>query len=141
MFNSPSTSVIAATRDQGSTNYFSPNVGARISVEVTDASGQGVNGQTVLVTVDKGFILSGFNVAGCPGTNKALTATTSSAAPAQGATAKAGIVQLTVCADQEAAPGQITLTAQNISTSMANATTTVTMAGRQRSRPRRAATP
>jgi hypothetical protein len=106
-FNSPAKSAIAATRDKGTLNYLSPTTKTDLTLQVTDAAGLGVNSQTVLVTVDKGFIVTGLS--GTCGTAKSLTGTTATAAPVSGATAIAGVVQMTICADQDATPGAITV--------------------------------
>ncbi len=129
VFNAPTQLAVAATVNNVSPGYFSTQTGTNISVKVTDSAGLGVNSQTVLITADKGFVQNGFGAV-CPGNTKAVSPATASAAPTLGATAEAGVIQLTYCGNQLDAAGKATLTAQNISTSMANATQTISMAGR-----------
>jgi len=133
----PSVQSIAATVTNTSPNYQSPSTGADVTVQVTDSSGLGVNGQVVLVTVDRGSIVANTGFAGtianvCNGaTSKSVTATTGSNPASRGAgTNTAGVINVTVCGNQTDGPGKMTLTAQNISTTMANATASIAMAGR-----------
>src|SRR4029078_11990395 len=101
----------------------SPDQCTNVGVQVQDASGLGVDNQTVLLTTDKGAIAQGFNVA--PGfTRKTITATSASVAQSPGGEIKAGTIQVTWCALQTDTPGNATLTAQNVSTPVGNATAT-----------------
>lgn len=127
--NAPTVLAVAATITNASPNYTSPTTGTNLSLRVTDSAGLGVNGQVVLVSVDKGTLTAGFG-ATCPSTAKAVTGTTASLAPSAGGTNEAGTIQLTFCALQTDAPGKATVTAQNVSTTMANATASISMAGR-----------
>jgi hypothetical protein len=131
VFMAPSEAAIAAHVDITSPGYVSPLLGTNISLQVQDASGVGVDGEVVLVSIDKGGMIEGFN-GDCTGTiSKSITPTTANQELSPGAsTTKAGVVQITICADQKDAPGKATLTAQNYSTSMANVTASVMTAGR-----------
>ncbi len=133
----PSVQSIAATVTNTSPNYQSPSTGADVTVQVTDSAGLGVNGQVVLVTVDRGAIVANTGFAGtiatvCNGaTSKSVTATTGSNPASRGAgTNTSGVINVTVCGNQTDAAGKMMLTAQNISTTMANATASIAMAGR-----------
>ena len=135
----PSVQAIGPAANNVSPAYSSPTIGSHVALQVQDASGLGVNGQVILISVDKGAIVvnPAFATAAantiCNGvTANSITATSASTnLNAPGATANSsGWVNFTVCADQNDAVGQITVTAQNVSTSMANATTTLSHAGR-----------
>ena len=135
--NAPSILAIAPTVTNTSPNYQSPNIGADVSVQVQDSAGLGVNGQTILISVDRGAVVlnSAYGTAIatiCNGaTAKSATGTSASGVATRGAgTNTAGIVQVTVCGNQTDAPGKVTVTAQNVTTTMANATTTISHAGR-----------
>ncbi|MDA0301678.1 MAG: hypothetical protein O2822_04050 [Chloroflexi bacterium] len=129
VINAPQSLAVAATVTSVSPGYISGQTGTNLSVKVSDAAGLGVNGQVILITADKGFVMNGHSVA-CPGSTKAVSPTTATLAPIPGATTEAGIIQLTYCGNQLDAAGTATLTAQNVTTSMANATQTISMAGR-----------
>ncbi len=129
VFNAPMMFAVAPTVTNVSPGYISPNTGTNLSLKVSDSAGLGVNGQVVLVTSDKGYVMNGFNQA-CPGNTKAVSPTSASLAPTVGATAESGVIQLTYCGNQNDAAGQATITAQNITTTMANATQTIAMAAR-----------
>jgi hypothetical protein len=124
----PTQLAVSPTQTNVSPGYVSPTTQTNLSVQVTDSAGLGVNGQVILVTTDKGALVSGFG-ATC-GTAKAVTVTSASGALTVGGETKAGAVPLTYCGNQTDAAGQATITASNITTSMANATTTVSTAGR-----------
>ena len=124
----PTQLAVSPTQTNVSPGYVSTQTQTNFSVQVTDSAGLGVNGQVVLVSTDKGALVSGFGAA-C-GTSKAVTATSATGALTVGGETKAGAIQLTYCGNQTDAAGQATITAQNISVSMANATTTVSTAGR-----------
>jgi len=117
--------------------YSSPNIGSNVSLQVTDSGSLGVNQQVILVTVDRGALVSnpafatGHNTV-CSGvTQKSITLTSNATnLNAPNGTAGSGYVNFTVCANQNDQPGAITITADNITTSMANATQTITQAGR-----------
>ena len=135
--NAPSILAIAPTVTNTSPNYQSPNIGADVSVQVQDSAGLGVNGQVVLISVDRGAVVLnaayGTAIATiCNGaTAKSATGTTASGVATRGAgTNTAGVVQVTVCGNQTDAPGKVTITAQNVTTTMANATSTISHAGR-----------
>ncbi|MDA0302261.1 MAG: Ig-like domain-containing protein, partial [Chloroflexi bacterium] len=128
-FNAPTQMAVAATVTNTSPGYISPTTGTNVSVKVADAAGLGVNGQVLLVTTDKGFLVNGFGGA-CPGNTRAVSPTSATLSPTVGATAESGVVQLTWCGSQGDTPGQATITAQNVSTSMANATQAIAMSGR-----------
>lgn len=125
---SPTVLAIAPTVTNTSPNYQSPKKQTNFSVQTTDASGQGVNSEVLLISVDKGAVVQGFN-ASC-GTAKAVTATTVTGALTDGGDVKSGVVQLTYCANQLDGAGKATITVQNVSTSMPNQTVAVSHAGR-----------
>ena len=128
----PQSLAIAASITDTSPNYVGSTVGTFGSLQVQDASGLGVNSQVVLISVDRGAIVAG-QATTCVGggvTAKSITATTATVAPLTGASTAAGTATFTVCANQKDAPGKITVTAQNISTTMANGTSTITQSGR-----------
>ena len=135
----PTVSAIAPAANNVTPAYSSPTIGSNVALQVTDASGLGVNGQVTLISVDKGSIVvnPAFATANantiCAGVvAKSITANSlATNLNAPGATANsAGWVNFAICANQVDAVGQITVTAQNVSTSMANATTTLSHAGR-----------
>ena len=104
--------------------FFSSQAATDVTVRVIDGSSLGVNGQIMLVSVDKGAVAAGA-AASCTGvTTRSVTATTATIATV------VGRVQVTYCpiATQK---GAVTLTSQNISTTtVANATTAITSSGR-----------
>ncbi len=123
--------------------YSSPTTATNVAIQVTDASGLGVNGQAVQLTVDRGGLVANavFTAfaatqtalqAGCTGTPArsiiVTTAATELLSPGGSATPGAG--NFVVCTNQTDALGKITLTAQNITTSMPNATLSLAQAGR-----------
>ena len=124
----PTQSSVSATQTNVSPGYTSPVTGTNFSVQVTDSAGLGVNGQVILISVDKGALVAGFFKV-C-GTAKAVTGTGVTAALTPSGTAVAGTIQLTYCGNQNDPVGQATITASNISTSMANVSSTVATAGR-----------
>ena len=116
--------------------YTSPVVGARIRFQVTDGAGNGVNGQLVQVTVDKGNVVQGdssgvptaTNTPGsCAGNNVSASDTSAGPLTIDG-TDYDGMVVFTVCA-KSGVVGPVKVTAKNLSTNMPDATTTVTTAG------------
>jgi hypothetical protein len=114
--------------------YTSPVIASRVRFQVTGGSNTGVNNELIQATVDKGFIVQG-NSSGVPGTNPGscqgsnTTASDTSHGPVNiDGTDYDGIVEFTVCAEA-GKPGPIKVTAKNLSTSMADATTTLTAAG------------
>lgn len=125
---SPTVLAIAPTVTNTTPNYQSPKKQTNLSVQVTDAAGQGVNNEVLLLSTDKGALVQGFD-ATC-GTAKAVTATTASGPLTLGGDVKSGVVPLTYCANQLDGAGKATITAQNVSTSMANQTVSVSHAGR-----------
>lgn len=130
VFGASNLTAVAAVTTNTSPGYVSPTYGLQTSVQVQDAAGLGVTGQVVLITIDRGSLVDGLNGA-CTGvTAKSISPTTASETPVVGGTAAAGTIAFTVCTNQLDAPGKATVTAQNISTTMANGTLAVTMAGR-----------
>jgi hypothetical protein len=151
---SPAVLAVAPQITNTNPNYQSPQIGTTGSFQVVDATGLGVNGQVVLLTTDKGYLIenAGFTqyptLAGAcaAATAKSITITTGatraintplpgSAAGIHnvlsvGGTGVAGAGDFTFCGNQLDAPGKATITAQNISTTMANATVSLSMAGR-----------
>jgi len=144
-FSAPTALAAAPTIAGTTANYVSPQLGSRVALQVTDASGLGVNGQTVLLSVDRGviiadptFTLAGGGFADIPTACAAAIAaptksiTQVSAAtnvPSPGGTAASGWINATVCGYSSDAAGKISVTAQNVSTTMANATTSLAMPG------------
>ena len=127
----PATLAVGATVTNTSPNYQSPTIGTNFSVQAQDGNGLGVNGQVLLVSVDRGALVAGFGAATCNNaTTKSITVTTASGALVANGTATSGVGQLSYCASQLDAPGKATITVSNVSTSMANATGSVSMAGR-----------
>ena len=124
----PTNLAVSPTRVNVSPGYISPMTQTNFAVQVQDSAGLGVGGQVLLITADKGYVVSGFGAAAC-GTSKAVTATSAlSTAPlalTAGGTAVTGAVQLSYCGNQLDASGQATITVSNVSTSMANVTTTI----------------
>jgi adhesin/invasin len=117
--------------------YTTPTLATRIRFQVTDGAGNGVNGQLVQVTVDKGNVVqgdfSGNPTAGnspgtCAGNNVSASDTSTGPLTIDGVDYD-GIVVFTVCARPGQAAGPIKVTAKNLSTTMADATTNVTSAG------------
>ena len=134
-FNAPPVLSVAANVTNTSPGYSSPQTGTDVALQVQDASGLGVNSQVLLLTVDKGTLVANAafgTITGtqCPGTAKSITLTTAGTnLPSRGGTATSGYVNFTYCGLQTDAPGKATITAQNITTSMANSTQSITMAG------------
>ena len=125
----PTVLAASPTVNNVSPGYISPTTSTDFAIQVQDSAGLGVNGEVVLITVDKGALVAGFG--GACGTSKAVTGT--SAAGTLTATAtdqKTGVIPMTYCGNQTDAAGQATITAQNISTSMSNVTTTISTAER-----------
>jgi hypothetical protein len=110
--------------------YTSPTVGSRVRFQVTNSNGDGVNGQLIQATVDKGYVSAGDTSTplpgSCNGTN--TTDSQSSATITIDGTQTDGVVEFTVCA-KSGTTGTINVTAHNLSTSMTDAKTTVTSAG------------
>jgi hypothetical protein len=115
---------VAATTTSTGNQYVTPNVASDVTVRVVDGASNGVNGQVMLLSVDKGALAGGAG-ASCVGvTAKSITQTTATI------NTVAGRVQATYCA-VSTEQGTATLTSQNISTtSVANVTTTLTSAGK-----------
>ena len=126
----PTVLAVAAQVTNTNPNYQSPTIGTNFSVQAQDGNGLGVNGQVLLVSVDRGALVAGFAGACAGATTKSLTVTSASGALTAGGTATSGVGQLTYCSNQLDAPGKATITVSNVSTSMANATGSVSMAGR-----------
>ncbi len=124
----PTQLAVSPSQTNVSPGYTSPQTQTNFAVQVTDSAGLGVNGQVVLVSVDKGAVVAGHGAV-CT-TAKAATVTTATGVLTVGGTSQAGSIQLTYCGNQLDAPGQATITVSNISTAMANATTTIATAGR-----------
>ena len=122
----PSNNAVAPTVTN---TFISATTCTNFSVHVTDSAGLGVNSQVVLITVDKGALTAGFQ--GSISTAKAVTGTSATGPLVYlDGVNKAGVIPMTFCGNQLDAAGKATITAQNISTSMANVTSTVT-SGRQ----------
>ncbi|MEI6136410.1 MAG: hypothetical protein WCQ48_03215 [Chloroflexota bacterium] len=126
----PNNLAIAPTVTNVSPGYISPDISTNSAIQVQDATGLGVNGQTVLITIDKGYLAAGFGTACGTTTSKALTATTVFGSLVVGGTNVNGTAAFTICGNQLDAPGTATVTASNVTTSMANATVTLSAAGR-----------
>jgi hypothetical protein len=116
--------------------YTSPTVGSRVRFQVTGGSGDGVNGELIQVTVDKGYVVQGDSSGnptagnqpgGCTGNNTTASDTSHGPVTIDG-TDYQGIVEFTVCA-RAGQVGPIKVTAKNLSTTMADGTTTLTSAG------------
>lgn len=121
---------LGAVVSNASPGYVAPQFGTTTYVQVVDASGLGVNGQVVLLSTDRGSLVDGI-ASSCVGvTAKSITPTTASEAQVTGGTATPGSIAFTICTNQLDAPGKATITAQNISTTMANGTLSVSMGGR-----------
>ncbi len=129
VITAPSNMAVSASVTNTSPAYVSPTQQTNVAVQVQDAAGVGVSSQVVLITVDKGFIVAGFNATAC-GAAKAVTSTSTSQALTSGGTAVPGGISLTYCANQLDASGSATMTVSNITTSMANVTSTIATAGR-----------
>ena len=129
VITAPSNLAVSAAVTNTSPAYVSPTQQTNVAVQVQDSAGVGVSSQVVLITVDKGFIVAGFNAQAC-GSAKAVTATSTSQALTFGGTAVPGGISLTYCANQLDASGSATMTVSNITTSMANVTSTIATAGR-----------
>ena len=119
--------------------YTSPTVGARVRFQVTGGSSDGVNGELIQATVDKGYIVQGdssgtgpASPGSCSGNNTTASDTSHGPVSIDG-TDYSGIVEFTVCA-KSGTTGAIKVTAKNLSTTMADASTTVTAAGVPRDR-------
>lgn len=118
--------------------YVSPTSGALVSLQVVEADGKlGVDNQTVLLTVDRGAVVAvpGFSMSvsvACAGASSKSLAliTASSNLSAPNGQAAAGTINIAICGDQGNAAGKITLTAENVSTPMANVLATFTQSGR-----------
>ncbi len=144
----PSVLALGQTIALTTPNYQAPtaSIGTFMAAQVQDASGLGVNAQTILVTTDKGFVVAspafgvtiatacGANGQGGTAVSKSITLTTvgtdkltSGGANTPGA---ADFILCPVTSTVVDAPGKATITVQNISTAMANATSSVTIANR-----------
>lgn len=126
----PNVLAVAPTVTNTSPGYVSPTIGTRSYVWVQDAAGLGVNNQVVLLTTDRGSLVDGMDQACAGVTAKSITATTATEAQVLNGTTQAGTIAFTICTNQLDAPGKATITAQNISTAMANSTFAVADAGR-----------
>ncbi|MGE3856822.1 MAG: hypothetical protein AB7G21_07680 [Dehalococcoidia bacterium] len=133
----PSHFAIAPNITNTQPGYSSPTIGSNVALRVTDSGDLGVNQQVILVTVDRGALVANAAFGTdrntvCQGvTQKSITLTTNATnLNAPNGTAGSGYINFTVCANQNDQPGPITITADNITTSMANATQTITQAGR-----------
>ena len=124
----PTNSAVTPSVTGVTPGYISPTQQTNFAVQVQDSVGLGVNGQVLLVTVDKGILVAGFN-ATC-GTAKAVTGTSVSQAQSSGGSAVAGSVSLTYCGNASDAAGKATITVSNITTTMANASSTISTSGR-----------
>jgi hypothetical protein len=107
-----------------------------VRFQVTGSSGDGVNGELIQVTVDKGYVVQGDSSGnptagnqpgGCTGNNTTASDTSHGPVTIDG-TDYQGIVEFTVCA-RAGQVGPIKVTAKNLSTTMADGTTTLTSAG------------
>ncbi len=126
----PNILAVASVVTAASPGYVSPTFGTRPFVRVLDASGVGVNGQVVLISIDRGSLVAGLDTACAGVTAKSITGTTAAAVVVPSGASEAGAIAFTMCTNQLDAPGKATITAQNISTTMANATLSVSNAGR-----------
>jgi hypothetical protein len=113
--------------------YTSPTVGARVRFQALSSGTNGVNGELIQATVDKGYIVQGDTSGGtagpgsCAGNNTTASDTTHGPVLIDG-TDYNGIAEFTVCA-APGVVGPIKVTAKNLSTTMTDATTTLTSAG------------
>ena len=135
VISQPNNSAVSASQTTTSPGYVSPTQQTNFGIQVQDSAGLGVGGQVVLITTDKGALVAGFNGTGCAGaSSKAVTSTSALAAAPQaltvGGTAVTGGISVTYCGNQNDASGSATITVSNISTSMANQTTTIKTGGR-----------
>ncbi len=116
--------------------YTTPNLGSRVRFQVLGGSGDGVNGELIQATVDKGYIAQGDssgnptagNAPGSCGGNNTSASETSTGPVTIDGTDYNGIVTFTVCA-KAGVVGPIKVTAKNLSTTMADASATITAAG------------
>lgn len=102
---------VAANQDKTSPNYISPLRGTDITLQASDASGNGVNGQLLLVSVDKGAIAAGSNAC----TAGTTTATTAVSAATATVGSNSGRATMSYCGNQDNL-GAATVTVTNIST-------------------------
>jgi hypothetical protein len=113
--------------------YTSPTVGARVRFQVLSSGTNGVNGELIQASVDKGYIVQGDSSGGvtgpgsCSGNNTTASDTSHGPVSIDG-TDYNGIVEFTICA-APGVVGPIKVTAKNLSTTMTDATTTLTSAG------------
>ena len=126
----PNLLAVGPTVTNVSPGYVSPTIGARTYVWIQDGSGLGVNGQVALISVDRGSIVAGMDQACAGVTAKSITGTTATVAQVLNGTTQSGTIAFTLCTNQLDAPGKVTVTAQNVTTTMANATLSISNAGR-----------
>ncbi|MEI6666022.1 MAG: hypothetical protein WCL53_07695 [Chloroflexota bacterium] len=133
----PSAHAMAIGTTQGDEAYSSPTVGIPLAVQVQDWKGLGVNNQVMLVSTDRGTVVSNPGWARsardvCPGsTSKAIVLTSASTnvlAPLD--LPMPGTADFVVCAGRDEEPGPVRVTLENISARVEAATITVTQAGK-----------
>lgn len=120
-------------------SYISTNRVTQVRFRTTNADDQGANGQLIMAMVDRGSIATwtdgnGNNVvdtAEVPGScpDNSVTATFITKTNIIDGTGTEGTAVFFVCAKSGEAPGQIRVTAKNLSTTMPDAVATVNSAG------------
>lgn len=134
--SAPSNTAVAPTIVGTAANYVTTQVGADLAIQVQDSAGLGVNGQALLVSVDRGTVIDNPAVAAsiaascAAATAKSTTTTTASTnLTARGGSATPGYANVVICGSTADAVGKITVTVSNVTTTMANATATLSQAG------------
>jgi len=139
--SAPSNTAVAPTIVGTAANYVTTQLGADLAIQVQDAAGLGVNGQALLVSVDRGTVIDNPAV-GAPlaltntiatacglATAKSVTTTSQLGLTARGGSATPGYANVVICGSTADAAGKITVTVSNVTTTMANATATLSQAG------------
>lgn len=136
--SAPANLAYAPTITGTTANYFSSQTGSDLTLRTVDASGLGVNGQVLLVTVDRGYVIADAaygafanTTLACAAANaKSITVTTGAAnKDSRTGSTGSGYADVVICGYSSDAPGKVTATVSNVSTTMANTTVTATMAG------------
>ena len=134
--SAPSNLAIAPTIVGTAANYVSTQIGSDLAIQVQDSAGLGVNGQALLVSVDRGTVIDnpavGATIAASCAAATAKSTTTTTAATnltARGGSATPGYANIVICGSTNDAAGKITVTVSNVTTTMANATATLSQAG------------
>jgi len=136
--STPDKLAFAPTITGTSANYVTTQSGSDLTLRAVDSAGLGVNSQVLLVTVDRGYVIQdaaygafGTTALACAAANaKSITTTTGAAnKDVRGGSTGSGYANVVICGYSSDAPGKVTVTVSNVSTSMANATVTATMAG------------